>query len=179
MSMLANNEDPDEMQHNAAFYQGLYCLLRQNWSSEKKYYFIYKKPVILWYIQWSIPSLLYQTRRKKVRLTRKCHNHRLETNPLHLEEELKKDNNNIKLDASMGANYTNGLGPCCTTTRLKQKWTKPTKLQVESERASWKSAVSNQCLFLLYNMGLVVRKPVFGFFDKASFKPVSTATETS
>ena len=25
---LANREDPDEMQHNAAFYQGLHCLLR-------------------------------------------------------------------------------------------------------------------------------------------------------
>ena len=28
-------------------------------------------------------------------------------------------------------------------------------------------------------MGLVARKPVFGFSDKASFKPVSSATETS
>ena len=25
---LANSEDPDEMQHNAAFHQGLHCLLR-------------------------------------------------------------------------------------------------------------------------------------------------------
>ena len=25
---LANRVDPDEMQHNAAFHQGLYCLLR-------------------------------------------------------------------------------------------------------------------------------------------------------
>ena len=25
---LANNEDPDEMQHNAAFHQGPHCLLR-------------------------------------------------------------------------------------------------------------------------------------------------------
>ena len=24
---LANSEDPDEMQHNAAFHQGLHCLL--------------------------------------------------------------------------------------------------------------------------------------------------------
>ena len=29
------------------------------------------------------------------------------------------------------------------------------------------------------NMGLVVRIPVFGVSDKACFKPVSTATETS
>ena len=28
MVTLANSEDPDEMQHNAAFHQGLHCLLR-------------------------------------------------------------------------------------------------------------------------------------------------------
>ena len=28
MSNLANSEDPDEMQHNAAFHQGLHCLLQ-------------------------------------------------------------------------------------------------------------------------------------------------------
>ena len=28
MGTLANSEDPDEMQHNAAFPQGLHCLLR-------------------------------------------------------------------------------------------------------------------------------------------------------
>ena len=28
MDILANSEDPDEMQHNAAFHQGLHCLLR-------------------------------------------------------------------------------------------------------------------------------------------------------
>ena len=28
MGTLANNEDPDEMQHNAAFHQGPHCLLR-------------------------------------------------------------------------------------------------------------------------------------------------------
>ena len=28
-------------------------------------------------------------------------------------------------------------------------------------------------------VGLVARKPVLGIFDKASFKPVSSATETS
>ena len=32
---------------------------------------------------------------------------------------------------------------------------------------------------LFENMGLVARKPVFGVSDKASFKPVSLATETS
>ena len=28
MGTLANSEDPDEMQHKAAFNQGLHCLLR-------------------------------------------------------------------------------------------------------------------------------------------------------
>ena len=28
MSTLTYSENPDEMQHNAAFYQGLHCLLR-------------------------------------------------------------------------------------------------------------------------------------------------------
>ena len=34
-----NNEDTDEMQHKAAFHQGLHSLLRQNQSSEKEIYF--------------------------------------------------------------------------------------------------------------------------------------------
>ena len=36
MGTLANSEDPDEMQQNAAFQHCLHCLLRQNQSSEKK-----------------------------------------------------------------------------------------------------------------------------------------------
>ena len=28
MGTVANSEDPGEMQHNAAFHQGLHCLLR-------------------------------------------------------------------------------------------------------------------------------------------------------
>ena len=28
MGTFTNSEDPDEMQHNAVFYQGLHCLLR-------------------------------------------------------------------------------------------------------------------------------------------------------
>ena len=32
MNTLANNEDPDEVPHNAAFHQVLYCLLRQKES---------------------------------------------------------------------------------------------------------------------------------------------------
>ena len=34
MDTLANSEDLDEMQHNAAFHQGLHCLLRLKQSSE-------------------------------------------------------------------------------------------------------------------------------------------------
>ena len=30
MGTLANSEDPDEMQHNAAFHQGLHCLPSSN-----------------------------------------------------------------------------------------------------------------------------------------------------
>ena len=35
MDTLANSVDPDEMPHNAAFHQGLHCLLRLNQSLEK------------------------------------------------------------------------------------------------------------------------------------------------
>ena len=38
MSTLANSEDQDEMQHHAAFHQGLHCLLKQNQSSEKLFF---------------------------------------------------------------------------------------------------------------------------------------------
>ena len=34
MGTLANSEDPDEMQPNAAFHQGLHCLVRLRQSSE-------------------------------------------------------------------------------------------------------------------------------------------------
>ena len=36
MGTLTNSEDPDEMPHDAAFHQGLHCLLSQNQSSEKE-----------------------------------------------------------------------------------------------------------------------------------------------
>ena len=36
---LENSEDPDEMPHNAAFHQGIHCLLRQNRYSEKEIHF--------------------------------------------------------------------------------------------------------------------------------------------
>ena len=36
MSTFANSEDPDEMQHNAAFHLGLHCLLKLKRSPDKK-----------------------------------------------------------------------------------------------------------------------------------------------
>ena len=42
MGPLANSEDPDEMQHNAAFHQGLQCLLRLKQPSGQKYIIIQK-----------------------------------------------------------------------------------------------------------------------------------------
>ena len=41
MGTLANSEDPDAMQHHAAFHQGLHCLLRQNRSSEKEIKYLF------------------------------------------------------------------------------------------------------------------------------------------
>ena len=38
MGTLTNSEDPDEMQHNTAFHQGLYCLLRFRHPSETEIY---------------------------------------------------------------------------------------------------------------------------------------------
>ena len=35
MPALTNSEDPDEMLHNAAFHQGLHCLITQKQSSER------------------------------------------------------------------------------------------------------------------------------------------------
>ena len=37
--IVTNSEDPDEMPKNAAFHQGLHCLLRQKQSSEKEMQF--------------------------------------------------------------------------------------------------------------------------------------------
>ena len=38
MGTFVNSEDPDEMQHHAAFNQGLHCLLRLKQSSGTKIY---------------------------------------------------------------------------------------------------------------------------------------------
>ena len=44
MSTLANNEDPDKMPYNAAFHQGLHCLLRQKLSCNLSPLNIYNGP---------------------------------------------------------------------------------------------------------------------------------------
>ena len=40
MSTFANSEDPDEMQHNAAFHQGLHCFKGINNLQTKEYYIL-------------------------------------------------------------------------------------------------------------------------------------------
>ena len=42
MGTLANSENPDEMPQNAAFHQGLPCLLSQKQSSEKEIQFYFE-----------------------------------------------------------------------------------------------------------------------------------------
>ena len=39
MSTFASIEDPDEMQHNAAFHLVLHCLLREKRSSDKRIHY--------------------------------------------------------------------------------------------------------------------------------------------
>ena len=41
---LANSEDPDEMQHHAAFHQGLHCLLRLKQRSKSEIHHYLKNP---------------------------------------------------------------------------------------------------------------------------------------
>ena len=65
MGTFTNSEDPDEMPHNAAFHQGLHCLLKQIRFSEKIQYVLLNYNLTPpRYLQWTISSLLYQTRRK-------------------------------------------------------------------------------------------------------------------
>ena len=65
MHTLSNSEDPDNMQQIEAFHQGLRCLLRQKEKIQrKKTYFWKSQPVTPHYIQWIIPNLFDQTRRK-------------------------------------------------------------------------------------------------------------------
>ena len=63
MCTLANSEDADEMPHYAAFHQCLHCLQDKNGLQGKKYNLIWKVyPVTPQCKQWTIPSLLYQTK---------------------------------------------------------------------------------------------------------------------
>ena len=42
MGTFANSEDPDEMQHDAAFHQSLHCLLRLKQSSRTEIQIFFK-----------------------------------------------------------------------------------------------------------------------------------------
>ena len=56
---LTNNEDPDEMPHDAAFHQNQHCLLRLNQSSEKEIQF-YLDIINLWLLNiYNEPSKVY------------------------------------------------------------------------------------------------------------------------
>ena len=41
MGVFALSDDSDKMPHHAAFYQGLYCLLNQNRSSEEEIQYLF------------------------------------------------------------------------------------------------------------------------------------------
>ena len=45
---LANSEDPDEMQHNAAFHQDLHCLVRSNHLQGQRNVIIKQDQTLLW-----------------------------------------------------------------------------------------------------------------------------------
>ena len=45
---LANSEDPDKMQHNAAFHQGLHCLVRSNHLEGQRNVIIKQDQTLLW-----------------------------------------------------------------------------------------------------------------------------------
>ena len=42
ISTLANIEDLDKMSNNEVFHQGLHCLRKQKWSSEKEKHYFWK-----------------------------------------------------------------------------------------------------------------------------------------
>ena len=61
MGTLANSEDPDEMQHNAAFHQGLHYLLRlKQLSGIEIYHNLENLPLTPKSAQWAVINLLYQ-----------------------------------------------------------------------------------------------------------------------
>ena len=61
MRALANSEDPDELPLNAAFHQGLH---RKRFSEKEIQFHLEIISFDPQYIQWIIPSVLFQTRRK-------------------------------------------------------------------------------------------------------------------
>ena len=68
MGTFTNSEEADEMTHDAAFHLGLHCLNRLKRSSDNKIQSLFFKYNLtsLGYVQWAIPSLLYQTRRNNI-----------------------------------------------------------------------------------------------------------------
>ena len=62
-STLANSEDPDEMQHNAAFHQGLHCLKGKKDLTKEYILFLNYNLTPLDMYNGHVYCLLYQTRR--------------------------------------------------------------------------------------------------------------------
>ena len=61
MGTLANSEDPDEMQHNAAFHQGLHCLLRLKLPPGTEiHHNLVTSTCDPLNTEWTIPYLVYQ-----------------------------------------------------------------------------------------------------------------------
>ena len=61
MGTLVNSEDPDEMQHNAAFHQRLHCLLRLKQPlGTEIHHNLEDATCDLFNTQWTVPFLLYQ-----------------------------------------------------------------------------------------------------------------------
>ena len=60
MVTLANSEDPHEMQHNAAFHQGLHCLLKSKQPSgtEIHHYLENSTSMTPQSVQWAVSYLL-------------------------------------------------------------------------------------------------------------------------
>ena len=81
MSIFANSEDPDEMQHNAAFYQGLHCKGKKTSSEKRKQHFLkiitrhpwictmeYPKFIVSHQMEESIRIQRVETQKQKVTL---------------------------------------------------------------------------------------------------------------
>ena len=62
MGTFANSEDPDEMQHDAAFHQGLHCMLRLRHPSGKEKHQNFENFTL------AVPYLLIVCVRKSIRI---------------------------------------------------------------------------------------------------------------